>query len=50
MAEEKELEFNDEYHSLDDEDVLRQVLHSVRGISPISSAPLLEVDFDSADE
>ena len=50
MAEEKELEFNEEHQNLDDQDMLRAVLHSVQGISPISSAPLLEVDFDSVEE
>lgn len=50
MAEEKELEFNDEHINLDDQDMLRAVLHSVRGISPISSSPLLEIDLDSVEE
>ncbi len=50
MAEEKEIEFTDEHLNLDDQDMLRAVLHSVQGISPISSAPLLEVDLDSAED
>ncbi len=51
MAEEPELKQIDQSGiGLDDMRTLREVLHSVRGISPISTPNLLAVDLSTAEE
>jgi hypothetical protein len=51
MAEEPELKQIDQVDAnLDDQDMLRAVLHSVRGISPISTPNQLAVDLDAIEE
>lgn len=44
MSEEKQF-IDDEVINMDDMDVFRQVLHNVRGISPVSTT--LPIDMDS---